>query len=425
MLLPLTLLPLVLLLSLPASASEVPSGPALGGDTSRATRGFAALSLPAANLSFEESERFFRGFLLFHSDWGNEPAPQQAGLGLGPLYNATACGACHQNDGRGPAPQPGEAIATSTLQVARLQGPDWGPHPTIGRQLQPFATEGLGEGEVTVTWEEIHGHYDDGRTYRLRRPILTVDGEGLLPSDSLSLRLAPALTGLGLLEAVPEETLLSLGDETGGQVRYLDDGAIGRFGWKANVARLADQVTQAAHEDMGLTSEDFPEGSDLPELSPDAEADLTFYSQVLAVPLAEDLAEQERGRILFAELGCASCHRSGLTTGNHILSALSEQVIHPFTDLLLHDMGDGLADRRVDGSLSDHPDSRLWRTPPLWALGKTEQVAGEWALLHDGRARSPAEAILWHGGEAGAAREAFKALDLTDRQALLDFLRAL
>lgn len=405
----------------PASASDLPTTAALGGETSRATRGLAALSLPAANLSFEETERFFRGFLLFHGPWGQAPAEDQAGIGLGPLYNATSCGACHQNDGRGPAPQAGLATTRSTLQIARKGADGWGPHPELGHQLQPLSTGGAGEGRVMVTWEEIPGHYSDGRLFRLRRPLLQVQGADLDPSDSLSLRLAPALTGLGLLEAVPEEEILA----GSGQLRRLESGALGRFGWKAERARLADQVALAAHEDIGLSSANHPDGTAVPELSEQALGDLTFYSQVLAVPLAETLAQQQRGSSLFAELGCKTCHRPTLTTGDHALPALSNQEIHPFSDLLLHDMGPGLADRRVDGRLSDHPDARRWRTPPLWGLGKAEQVAGELALLHDGRARSLAEAILWHGGEAEASKRAFSRLELADRQALLAFLGAL
>ncbi len=416
---------LLLLLGAPAGASEISLTTALGGDTSRATRGLAALSLPAANLTFEETERFFRGFLLFHAPWGEAPAEEQAGVGLGPLYNATSCGACHQNDGRGPAPEGGQAVSLSTLQIARKAKKGWSPHPDLGRQLQPLSTKGRGEGSIQVAWEEIRGRYADGRIYRLRRPILTLGDTTLEPSDSLSLRLPPALSGLGLLEAVPDAEIESYSQTSPGRTRRLASGALGRFGWKAEQASIADQVALAAWEDMGLTSRVYPDGGQLPELSETAHADLTFYSQVLAVPLAENLLQQERGAVLFTELGCGSCHRPSMKTGPHSVPALSNQEIRPYTDLLLHDMGPGLADRRADGRVSDHPEARLWRTPPLWALGKAEQVAGALALLHDGRARSLAEAILWHGGEAEAAKNAFSRLPLSDREALLAFLAAL
>ncbi len=397
----------------------------LGGDTSRAARGLAAFSLPAANLTFEETERFFRGFLLFHRPWGETPGPEQAGSGLGPLHNATSCGACHLNDGRGPAPQAGSPVTAATLQIARQGAEGWGPHPTLGGQLQPLSTTGPGEGTVSVTWEEVQGRYTDGRLYRLRRPLIAVGGADLDPRDSLSLRLAPGLAGLGLLEALPEETLRALEAEGPGRLRRLPSDAPGRFGWKGGSAAIADQVALAAREDLGLTSPTFPGDRDEAELSGEGLDDLVFYSRTLAVPLAEGLPAQGRGAALFAELGCAACHRPRLRTGRHALAALSNQEIRPFTDLLLHDMGPGLADRRLDGGTSADPLARLWRTPPLWGLGKVRQVAGETALLHDGRARSPAEAILWHGGEAEEARAAFLALDLAEREALLAFLAAL
>ncbi len=413
---------------------------ALGGETSRKARGFAALSLPAANLSFEETRTFFPGFLLFNRPWGELPAPKQAGLGLGRLYNADSCGACHFRDGRGLPPEEYQPLTTLTLQLA-VPGPEgWQAHPHYGTQLQPLATEGAAEGQASLLWEEIRGRYRDGTLYRLRRPILRLHGLSqapLSPDTSLSLRLPPAMTGLGLLEALPAEILLAGadpldrdGDGISGQARKLPQetgGVLGRFGWKAATASLEQQVALAAREDIGLSSRHHPEGPGQPELTERNLADLTFYSAALAVPLAEglDASAAEAGARLFAELGCHSCHRSDLVTGEHPISALSGQRVHPYTDLLLHDMGDGLADRSASGALSAHPLAREWRTPPLWGLGRAEQVAGALGLLHDGRARSLAEAILWHGGEAQAAKEAFTKLDWPEREALLTFLAAL
>ncbi len=419
-------LPLLLLLGLVAPGVLSAEPVALGGETSRVGRGPNALSRPAANLSFAETERFFRGFLLFQRPWGVTAAANQAGLGLGPLHNATSCGACHPNDGRGPAPETDQTLATTTLQLRREGPTGWGPHPTLGRQLQPLFTAGPAEGQVRLDWEEIRGHHDDGSLYRLRRPLITVSGKDLEPGDGLSLRLPPALTGLGLLEAVPTAALADLAEENGGRLQRLPGGAIGRFGWKAERADIADQVALAAFEDLGLTSATYPTAGNLPELTAESLADLTFYTSTLAVPLAEDLAQQQRGATLFDELGCGLCHRPALITGTHSLPALPNQEIRPFTDLLLHDMGAGLADRTLAGGRSDDPLAALWRTPPLWALGKARDVGeGAAVYLHDGRARSPAEAILWHGGEAAAASRAFRALSAADRQALLDFLGAL
>ncbi len=422
------------------AADPAPPDGALGGETSRAARGFAALSLPAANLTHEEVRAFFRGFLLFNRPWGEEPAPQQAGVGLGRLYNAPSCGSCHFRDGRGLPPEAGEPLSTLTLQLAVPSAEGWRKDARYGSQLQPKATDGVAEGQVSLQWEEIRGHYSDGSHYRLRRPLLRPHGMThgpLSPETGLSLRLAPPMTGLGLLEALPVDAVLERhdphdrdGDGISGRANWLrQDGvaALGRFGWKAETHALEQQVAQAAKEDMGLSSRRQREGSGPVELSDQALEALTFYSRALAVPLAEEIGtpEAQAGAALFADLGCDACHRQDLTTGPHPLAALSGQRIHPFTDLLLHDMGEGLADRGVDGRLSGHPLAREWRTAPLWGLGRAEAVAGALGLLHDGRARSIAEAILWHGGEAQAAKEAFTRLNQAERQALLAFLGAL
>ncbi|HEX9648783.1 MAG TPA: di-heme oxidoredictase family protein, partial [Alphaproteobacteria bacterium] len=273
---------------------------------------------------------------------------------------------------------------------------------------------------------------------------------GPLGDDAmLSPRVAPATIGLGLLEAVPEATILALADpadadgdgvsgrpnrvagEVGGGI------ALGRFGWKANQPSLRRQNAAAALGDIGLTSTLFPDencaapqdacraakSGGAPELS-DAFLDkLTLYTRLLAVPRQRgaDAEPVRHGEQLFRAAGCAACHMPTLVTGAHPLAELAGQVIHPFTDLLLHDMGEGLADGRPDFAAT----GREWRTAPLWGLGLVETVNGHTYFLHDGRARNLAEAILWHGGEAEAARERFRALPRGDREALLAFLRSL
>ncbi|MEO1193645.1 MAG: di-heme oxidoredictase family protein [Pseudomonadota bacterium] len=418
---------LCLFLGLPLQAAAEALSPALGGETSRVTRGLTALSLPAANLSDQQVGRFFTGLQLFHQPWGppGSAEVELAGTGLGPLYNATSCGSCHLRDGRGPPPAAGEPLTTVSLQFSQADGH---PPARYGRQLQPLSTNGQPEGQVVIQWEEIRGRYPDGRSYRLRRPLpqLFDLSKGRLPPETgLSLRLAPAMSGLGLLEAVPAATLLAAadpqdrdGDGISGQVPQLPDG-LGRFGWKSESATIAAQVAMAAQEDLGLVET---------EAGPTALADLTFYSQTLAVPVAEGLSAPaaRRGAQLFHDLGCAACHQPTQVSGAHPIAALSQQRFHPFTDLLLHDLGPGLAERDLTGRLSQAPLAAEWRTAPLWGLGRARQVAGgALGLLHDGRARSPTEAILWHGGEAAAARRAFKALPRAEREALLAFLGAL
>ena len=214
--------------------------------------------------------------------------------------------------------------------------------------------------------------------------------------------------------------------------------ALGRFGWKATQPSVEEQVAAAFVNDIGITSSLFAEeavGSALaekleyasggePELDDHKLARVTFYSQVLAVPAqrgAED-AEVRRGAELFASAGCAACHTPSWRTGpSAVLPEYAEQTIHPYTDLLLHDLGRGLADGKRDGDAA--PEE--WRTPPLWGIGLFEAVSGHTRYLHDGRARDLAEAVLWHGGEAERARERFRLMPQDERAALLAFLGSL
>jgi CxxC motif-containing protein (DUF1111 family) len=327
------------------------------------------------------------------------------------------------------------------------------PHPVYGDQIQDRAIPGVAaEAVVELAWDEIAGRYADGEPYRLRRPRITflAPDYGPLGKDLLiSPRVAQAMIGLGLLEAVPEAAVLALADAddanrdgiSGRPNRVWDSEAgktaFGRFGWKANQPSLRQQSAGAAAGDIGITTalaphdactaqqsacRAAPDGG-APEMS-DAFLDkLVLYSRTLAVPHRRDVGDPSvlRGEVLFGEIGCAACHTPTLRTGGHELPALADQTIHPFTDLLLHDMGEGLADGRADFEA----DGREWRTAPLWGLGLIHSVNGHELLLHDGRARGFAEAILWHGGEGEAAREKFRALPKSDREALIAFLRSL
>ena len=264
----------------------------------------------------------------------------------------------------------------------------------------------------------------------------------------ISPRLAPQVIGMGLLEAVPAATILaqadpddSNGDGISGRANEVpgEDGSptLGRFGWKAGRATVRQQVAAAFNGDIGITSPLFPEencppvqtacreapNGGTPEVTPSRLDSVDLYARTLAVPALRDATDTQvrRGFKLFEEFGCVSCHLPTLETGPSDIEALAHQVFHPFTDLLLHDMGDGLADGRPEFGAG----GREWRTPPLWGLGLLEEVNGFRFLLHDGRARTPAEAILWHGGEAQAAMEAFRDAPAEEREALLRFLESL
>jgi CxxC motif-containing protein (DUF1111 family) len=319
------------------------------------------------------------------------------------------------------------------------------PHPKYGLQIQDQAVPGIEpEAEVSVRWWERTGWYPDGSAYGLREPEWSVAEDGMF----VSARVAPALVGLGLLEAIPEATILERADEhdenddgISGRANRVwsssgDALVIGRFGWKANQPSLLEQNAAALAGDLGITSSLRPRENSVatpggayvmsggdPELDDDFLEKLTFYTSTLAVAPRRDPDDPRvlRGERLFEEAGCVSCHVPTLVTGPHEIPALSEQTVHPYTDLLLHDLGPGLADGRPDWEA----DGREWRTAPLWGIGLIPIVNGHSFFLHDGRARNLTEAILWHGGEAARARDAFVALTREDREAIVAFLRSL
>jgi CxxC motif-containing protein (DUF1111 family) len=328
------------------------------------------------------------------------------------------------------------------------------PVPAYGDQLQDRSILGVpAEGRVRITYDEVPGLYADGTAYTLLAPTYTFDEltGGELPSDVLvSPRIAPGIFGVGLLEAVPEADILANadpddddGDGISGRANSVWDVArqqmrVGRFGWKANVPTVEQQNAGAFTGDIGITNRVFPDQPCMPSEAECLEAPnggtpelddlklerVTFYTRTLAVPARRDVDDDDvrRGEELFRTLGCASCHLPTLRTGPvDDVAALSEQTFHPFTDLLLHDMGPGLADGRPDNLAT----GREWRTPPLWGIGLQETVSGHTRFLHDGRARNLEEAILWHGGEAKRAMERFVEMPGADRDALLTYLRSL
>jgi CxxC motif-containing protein (DUF1111 family) len=398
----------------------------------------------ATNMAPRSGQRFMLGRRLHHTDFGsgkhsdqpNPPFNEQAGK-LGPGYVARSCIACHVNNGRALAPAAGGPMYQSVVKVAAdAKGT---PHPKLGSALQPQSVTGNPEAGVKLDgYTFIKGTYGDGTGYTLQKPRYTFTG---ITPDFYSVRLSPQLVGLGLLEAVSESTVIGLADPgdadqdgVSGRIQVVPDPEtgqlrLGRFGYKAAQARVRHQVASALNSDMGVTTGIFDrlDGESTsadPELAADDLANLTRYISTLGVSPRRELEDAMalRGEKLFVTAGCTKCHLPGLTTSPyHPLAELRSQQIRPYTDLLLHDMGAGLAD-----NLGEHRASGSeWRTAPLWNIGLTAGVSGGEAYLHDGRARTLAEAILWHGGEGESAREAFRAISATDRAALVRFLKSL
>jgi CxxC motif-containing protein (DUF1111 family) len=431
--------------------------PQSGGATTVHEHSRNAFSQPAANLDSGARANFFIGNAFFNSPWVVAPASAAARDGLGPLFNARSCDACHNNDGRGRPPLPGERPVSIVFQ---LSVPGTGPHgeplpePAYGGNLNPFAIDGMSaEGTVRIEHEEITGQFADGEPYTLQKPRYVFEelGYGPMAADmQFSPRVAPAVIGSGLLEFVSEATILELEDADDRDANGISGRAnhvwniekqapqIGRFGWKANQPDIAHQTAAAFNGEIGMSTTLRPEQNCMPgqatclaapngghpEISDEIFARIVQYERTLAVPVRRNLdtPEVKTGARLFLEAGCAACHRPTLTTGDvPELPALANQTFHPFTDLLLHDLGPELADNRPDFAATGSE----WRTQPLWGLGLQFAVNGHTLLMHDGRARNVTEAILWHGGEASKARDAFQTMSRENRAALLAFLDSL
>ncbi|MFV0302999.1 MAG: di-heme oxidoredictase family protein [Paracoccus sp. (in: a-proteobacteria)] len=450
-----------------------------GGATVRVLPTADAFSQFSANLSFEDELRFKLGNGLFRKLWVSSPSSTLASDGLGPLYNARGCQSCHLKDGRGQPPLPGESSAHSMLirlsvpaEAAIGEVADYlasrdatppepaAPHPVYGGQLQPLATPGkLPEGQVGVTWTEEPFTFPDGATASLLRPDWWVEdpqfgplGEGAM----ISPRIAPQMIGLGLVEAIPAADILANedpqdadGDGVSGRAAVVkspefDRLMLGRFGLKAGAATIREQSAAAFSGDIGISSPLFPNpwgectmaetdciagphgdgdarGTEIDE---EGLSLVAFYARNLAVPARRDLDDPQilAGKTLFYDTGCIACHRPKFVTARLAdRPEQSFQLIWPYSDFLLHDMGEGLADHRPEGRAT----GREWRTAPLWGIGLTGQVSGHTRFLHDGRARNLTEAVLWHGGEAEGARDRFVTLPAEDRAALIRFLESL
>lgn len=401
---------------------------------------------------------FFVGNSLFRQNWVSAPASTTARDGLGPTFNARACSSCHNKDGRGTPLQAGQQFSAGFLMRVSTQGmgTHGGPNPVpnYGDQIQEHANLGVAyEAKVSVKFETIKGTFNDGETYELRKPIYTIANEqfGSLQNVLTSPRVGQQVIGLGLVDAISNKDIIANADEfdsdndgISGKANYVWDvvkkeTTLGRFGWKANQPNLKQQVAGAFSGDMGLTTSLFPDencpspqqdckdapNGGLPEITDEALKNIMIYSSSLSVPVRRNYKDEEvlKGKQLFRDMKCASCHIESFTTSNSYPSntALQNVKIRPYSDFLLHDMGDDLADNRPDFLAN----GKEWRTQPLWGIGLISEVNSHTFLLHDGRARNVEEAILWHGGEAEKNKEEYKKLTKEDRTAVLAFINSL
>lgn len=444
-----------------------------GAGTSKKRVNQDAFSQSSANITFEEEATFKLGNGIFRKVWVSSPSSTQASDGLGPLFNARACQSCHLKDGRG-APPEGAADATSMfLRLAREAGNAEEtaarvsknalnfPDPVYGAQLQDLAVPGLkSEGRMKIDYAEVPVTLGDGAVVSLRKPSYAVSDLAYGPLASgttISPRVTPQMIGLGLVEQIHEADILAHADENdlngdgvSGKPNIVRDKPsgpykLGRFGWKAQTASIRQQTADAFAGDIGISTPEVPRPFGdctqaqtaclkmptgiQPRLG-DAEAPppvmdlVTFYSENLAVPARRDIDKPDvlAGKKAFYETGCAACHTPKFVTRRDAPNKAQKfQLIWPYSDFLLHDMGEGLADGQAVGDASGSE----WRTPPLWGIGLTNTVSGHTFFLHDGRARNLTEAILWHGGEAQKARDGFSNLPAKDRENLIKFLESL
>ncbi|MCG9127060.1 c-type cytochrome [Candidatus Poribacteria bacterium] len=428
--------------------------PLAGGDTTIFDASSHAFSIPAPNLTAAALHKHLKGDVEFEAVFVTAPA--EVNPGLGPIYNNVSCINCHSRDGRGRPPDIDGKLVSLLFRLSLpnnnkdMDGKPPIPVPGYGTQLNNKAIYGTpAEGNVDISYTEQPLLTSEGTKIHLRYPNYTItDAYYPLPEDiEVSPRVAPVVFGLGLLEAIPQENIISNADESdinadgiSGKPNYVWDVikkqyALGRFGWKANQPNLLQQVASAYHDDMGLTTSLFQMENSIgqsqhtnvspsPEVSDEILDVVTFYVQTLAVPARRNVDDPKviQGEQLFTQAQCDTCHipthRTGVFPG---IPSISNQTIHPYTDLLLHDMGPDLADNRPDFQASGSE----WRTPPLWGIGLVRTVNGHTNFLHDGRARNLLEAVLWHGGEAEKSRNMTLEMSQTERDALIAFLESL
>jgi len=421
-----------------------------GGSQTIFDKGAGAFSSSFPTLNANRAKVHSTGDAAFGSTFVSAPAPINPGLG--PIFNNVSCTSCHISDGRGKPPLNGEQNSSMLIRLSvdgknEHGGPK--PIPGFGAQLQQRSIFGAPpEASFRITYTEVAGAFSDGAAYSLQNPTYWIENSYIpLPAVYMfSPRVAPPVFGLGLLEAINENDILSLADETdsngdgiSGKPNYVwdilkNEKVLGRFGWKANNPTILQQSAGAYSEDMGITNFIFENESSYGQSQFSAQKvydvtdsllqSVTFYIRSLAVPARRnaDDAVVLKGKQIFSAAKCSGCHVPKLRTETNIaFPEISNQTIYPYIDLLLHDMGEGLADHRPDFEAS----GTEWRTAPLWGIGLTKVVNGHNNFLHDGRARSLMEAVLWHGGEAEASKEYVRNLSKSDRDALIKFLESL
>ncbi len=447
----LTLPIMIMMCTKPADFPETQFDPRLsGGEATAFDATSKALGHVVPGLNERDSRVHEIGDNASDQTFVTAPAPLNSGLG--PIFNNVSCKNCHHNDGKG---DPTTGLVNSSMLV-RLSMPGSDANggglsvPGFGLQLQDEAIfNKQPEAKVNISYTEQNFTYPDGSVCSLRHPTYTIQNPYIpLPAGYLvSPRLAPPFFGLGLIQNIPESTILSFADENdadgdgiSGRPNYVHDGPtgqrlLGRFGLKANTATILTQVATAYQQDMGITSSVLPVESsfgqsqfdnlhDDPELPDSILTATVFYIKTLAVPARRNVTDpvNQRGELLFNQVNCSGCHKPTLQTGVDVtLPCISNQRIHPYTDLLLHDMGEGLADGRPDFVANGNE----WKTPALWGIGLFATTNGVPFYLHDGRGRTLEEAILWHDGEAKKSKDAFTQLSKDDRNALISFLKSL
>ena len=456
------------LASLVFANGEQPDDPTLSaGDFTLKRADAQAFAEPAPVLTYKQQQTFMRGRQHFNQKWVIFPS-LGGDWGLGPTFIADKCSGCHIGGGRGMMPKADEEPVGVLIRMSIPGTGEHGgvkPHPAYGDQFQNQGltgkdayNHGVGdrvppEGTVYIDWDDAGVvEFTDGEKVTLRKPKPRFDKLTFGPIGAetmLSLRFTQPIFGMGLLEAVPEETLLDIAKkqvEHGISGRpntvwdpYTKQTRMGRFGWKANVPTIRMQIALAFHGDIGATTSLFIEDNctsvqalclastpnNRPEVVDVNWDEIEFWTHGLAVPARRNVADADfkRGEDLFDEAKCSVCHVPTMKTAAEFktLPQLANQIFHAYTDLLLHDMGEGLSDGRPDYAASP----REWRTPPLWSLGLSETVTGSTAMLHDGRAANATEAILWHDGEAKISRDTFRKMAKADRDALLKFLNSI
>ena len=436
------------------ASEEFPAGTGTTSDLSK-----EAFSHPLSGTRGQDRRDFVVGNSFFQSVWVTSPASANLRDGLGPTYNAVSCTSCHLKDGRGRGlPDIDGKVDISLLFRLRSKNADGSASPTenYGGQFNPRGVMGVpGEGKTYVKFETVTGQFSDGEFFELKKPkysFLNLAFGPFSENTIFSPRVGPQMIGLGLIENIDEAEILKKSDA----LDLDNDGisgrpntvyslveqkyVLGRFGWKASVASLLEQNAAAFHGDIGITSYLHPE-EDCPIIQIDCIANrtqddiseellgkVTLYTQLLAVPVRRNVNSLniQKGKTIFNQIGCLGCHTASFVTGkNSKFDILNNQTIYPYSDFLLHDMGDELADDPGAFKNEEDAGTREWRTPPLWGIGLFNLVNGHTRYMHDGRARNISEAILWHGGEAEVAKNNFLKISINDRSDLIEFLNSL